>query len=45
MPRLVRARRNLLWALSGFGKDGQALFETLGLPAAKSRKAKKGKAA
>jgi CRISPR system Cascade subunit CasA len=45
-PRLVRARRNLAFALQGFGKDGQALFETLGLPAAESRKGKqkKGKA-
>jgi CRISPR system Cascade subunit CasA len=43
-PRIGRARRNLLFALTGFGKDGGALFETLGLPAAEP-KAKKRKAA
>jgi len=45
VPRLVRARRNLLFALLGFGKDGEALFNTLVLPAAQSKSAKKGKAA
>jgi len=41
-PRIGRARRNLLFALTGFGKDGAALFETLGLSAAepKSRRRK-----
>jgi len=41
-PRIGRARRNLLFALAGFGKDGVALFETLGLSAAepKTRKRK-----
>lgn len=43
-PRIGRARRNLLFALTGFGKDGAALFETLGLPAVEP-KAKKRKAA
>lgn len=42
-PRIGRARRNLLFALTGFDKDGNALFETLGLPAAEP-KAKKRKA-
>ena len=43
-PRIGRARRNLLFALTGFGKDGAALFEALGLPAAET-KAQKRKAA
>ncbi len=43
-PRIGRARRNLLFALTGFGKDGAALFEALGLAAAEP-KAKKRKAA
>lgn len=43
-PRIGRARRNLLFALTGFGKDGAALYEALGLPAAETR-AKKRKAA
>ncbi len=30
--RLLRARRNLGMALSGYGKDGAALFTVLGLP-------------
>lgn len=30
-PRLARARRNLLFALLGYGKDGGALFATLRL--------------
>ena len=33
VPRLVRARRNLLFALQGHGKDGIALFATLALSA------------
>jgi CRISPR system Cascade subunit CasA len=43
-PRIGRARRHLLFALTGFGKDGVTLFATLELPAAES-KAKKRKAA
>jgi CRISPR system Cascade subunit CasA len=43
-PRIGRARRNLLFAISGFGKDGAALFEALGLSAAEPN-AKKRKAA
>lgn len=43
-PRIGRARRNLLLALTGFRKDGAALFEVLGLPASEP-KAKKRKAA
>jgi CRISPR system Cascade subunit CasA len=43
-PRIGRARRNLLFALTGFGKDGDALFEALGLPVAEP-KAKQRKAA
>ena len=43
-PRIGRARRNLLFALTGFGKDGAAFFETLGLAAAEP-KGKKRKAA
>lgn len=43
-PRIGRARRNLLFGLTGFGKDGAALFEALGLPVADT-KAKKRKAA
>jgi len=45
VPRLVRARRNLIFALQGFGKDGAALFTTLKLPAVTPRVARKGKAA
>jgi CRISPR system Cascade subunit CasA len=45
MPRLVRARRNLMFALLGFGKDGEALFNALALPAAQPKTARKGKAA
>lgn len=37
VPRQVRARRNLLFALQGFGKDGAALFTVLGLPAAQAK--------
>jgi CRISPR system Cascade subunit CasA len=43
-PRIGRARRNLLFVVTGFGKDGNALFETLGLPVAEP-KTKKRKAA
>ncbi len=45
VPRLVRVRRNLVFALQGFGKEGQALFIELGLPAAESRKTRKERAA
>lgn len=45
MPRLVRARRTLMFGLKGFGRDGEALFTLLGLPAASPKKPKKGKAA
>lgn len=31
-PRIAAARRRLLFALTGFGKDGAALFGILGLP-------------
>ena len=44
-PRIGRARRNLIFALAGFGKEGMALFFTLGLAAAESKAKKKGKAA
>ena len=40
-----KARRNLLFALMGFGKDGGALFERLGLPAPEAKPKKKGKLA
>lgn len=45
VPRLVRARRNLLFALQGYGKDGAALFATLDLPAVTPPKAGKRKVA
>lgn len=45
-PRIGRARRQLLFALTGFGKDGEALFERLGLAKAQPRARKgRGKAA
>ncbi|WP_408906220.1 type I-E CRISPR-associated protein Cse1/CasA [Roseomonas marmotae] len=44
-PRIGRARRNLLFALTGFGKDGAALFTLLQLPVAESKARKKEKAA
>ncbi len=44
-PRLPRARRNLVFGMQGFGKDGQALFHLLGLPPAESKAARKGRAA
>ncbi len=43
--RIGRARRNLIFSLTGFGKEGEKLFAELGLPAAQSRAKKKGKAA
>jgi len=43
-PRITRARRNLVFGLNGFGRDGAALFAELGLATAQP-KAKKGKAA
>jgi CRISPR system Cascade subunit CasA len=43
-PRISRARRHLMFALTGYGKDGAALFEILQLAAVES-KAKKRKAA
>lgn len=45
VPRLVRARRNLIFALQGYGKDGAALFTTLDLPQAAPKAGKKGRAA
>jgi CRISPR system Cascade subunit CasA len=42
MPRVGKARRNLVFDLAGFGEDGGELFITLGLPAAEPKK--KGKA-
>jgi CRISPR system Cascade subunit CasA len=44
-PRISRARRNLHFALTGFGKDGAALFDLLSLPPAEPRGKPKGKAA
>lgn len=38
--RLMRARRNLGLALSGYGKDGAALFEALSLPPVQPKPAK-----
>ena len=35
VPRLIRARRELLFALQGYGRDGAALFEALGMPSIK----------
>ena len=43
-PRIGRARRHLLFALTGYGKDGEALFDALEQSRA-APKAKKGKAA
>jgi CRISPR system Cascade subunit CasA len=41
-PRIGKARRNLLFALLGYGKEGQALFSELGqmAPETKARKAR-----
>ncbi len=36
-PRIGKARRTLLFALLGYGCDGQALFSDLGLPAPESK--------
>ncbi|MGG5811249.1 type I-E CRISPR-associated protein Cse1/CasA [Falsiroseomonas sp. CW058] len=45
-PRIGRARRNLIFALTGFGKDGEALFDMLGFARAQPKAKKtKGKAA
>lgn len=44
-PRVSRARRNLLFALGGFGKEGEALCATLGLVAPAPKGRKKAKAA
>jgi CRISPR system Cascade subunit CasA len=44
-PRIGKARRNLLFALLGYGKDGAALFSALDLPAPEAKAKKKGKAA
>lgn len=44
-PRISLARRNLTFALTGYGKDGTALFELLELPPVEARKKTKGKAA
>lgn len=41
--RLLRARRFLGLALSGYGKDGAALFDALGLPPVQPKSAKKGR--
>ena len=41
--RLLRARRTLGLALSGYGKDGAALFEALELPPVETKAAKKGR--
>ena len=48
MGKVVAARRNLVWLLSGYGKDGGKLFAYLGLPPPESKRGKKkmsGKAA
>ncbi|UFN49149.1 type I-E CRISPR-associated protein Cse1/CasA [Roseomonas sp. OT10] len=44
-PRIAAARRRLLFALTGHGKDGVALFGTLGLPLPVPAAQRKGKAA
>jgi CRISPR system Cascade subunit CasA len=44
-PRISRARRQLRFALRGYGKAGAALFSTIGLPSPEVRPARKGKAA
>jgi CRISPR system Cascade subunit CasA len=38
--RLIAARRDLHWALQGYGKSGGALFKALGLPAPPSKEEK-----
>ena len=42
--RLLRARRNLILALTGYGKDGAALFALLSLPAVETKPARKARA-
>jgi CRISPR system Cascade subunit CasA len=44
-PRIGKARRNLLFALMGYGKEGGTLFTTLGLAVAPAKTKKKAKAA
>jgi CRISPR system Cascade subunit CasA len=39
-PRIGKARRNLLFALLGYGKDGQALFSKLGQSAPETKRPK-----
>ncbi len=41
IKRLLKARRNLTFALTGYGKDGAALFTLLGMAAADSKPARK----
>ena len=41
-PRIGRARRNLLFALLGYGNDGEALFNLLGQPVPETKPAKEG---
>ena len=42
--RLLRARRTLGLALAGYGRDGAALFEALGLPPTETRPSRKARA-
>ena len=44
-PRISRARRGLVFALTGYGKDGDTLFNKLELPSAQAGTKAKGKAA
>jgi CRISPR system Cascade subunit CasA len=44
-PRISRARRQLAFALCGYGKQGAPFYERLGLPAPETRAPRKGKAA
>lgn len=44
-PRISRARRQLRFAMHGYGKAGTALFSTIGLPSPEVRPARRGKAA
>jgi CRISPR system Cascade subunit CasA len=43
-PRIAAARRRLVFALTGYGKDGAALFLTLGLASPEPKPLRKGKA-
>jgi CRISPR system Cascade subunit CasA len=44
--RLLRARRNLIFALQGYGRDGESLFQMLDLsPPQQKKPARKGRAA